>query len=82
VREVREVHHTDSGGGAAVGMMVGIILVVALIAVAALFMFNGAFGSGGANQPSNNPTNIQVNPPSAPAPPDKVDINVNPAPSR
>jgi hypothetical protein len=63
-------------------MMVGIILVVALVALAALFMFNGAFGWGGANQPNNNPTNIQVNPPSAPAPPGKVDVNVNPAPSR
>jgi hypothetical protein len=63
-------------------MMVGIILVVAVVAVAALFMFNGAHGWGGANQPSNNPTNIQVNPPQAPAPPAKVDVNVNPAPSR
>ena len=78
VREVREVHHTDSGGGTAMGMMLGIVLVVAVLAVAAFFLFNGAFRSSGTPQ-TNSPTNIQVNPPpQAPAPSGKVDVNVNP----
>ena len=79
MREVREVHHTDSGGGTAMGMMLGIVLVVAVLAVAAFFLFNGVFRSSGNTPQTNSPTNIQVNPPpQAPAPSGKVDVNVNP----
>lgn len=76
--EVNEVHHTDSGGGVATGMVVGILLVFVVIALLAVFFFSGAFrpaASTGPAQPSN-PINIQVNPPAAP--PAKIDVNINP----
>ena len=68
---------TDTGGGVASGMVLGIVLVVLVVAIAAFLFFGNAFrGTTTPAQPSNNPTNIQVNPPSAP--PGKVDVNVNP----
>jgi hypothetical protein len=80
----REVHthtvETDSGGGVASGMMLGIVLVLLALAVAAFLFFGNAFNfGGGPNTGPSTPkgdTNIQVNPPAP-----KVDVNVNPAPS-
>jgi hypothetical protein len=77
MREVREVHtHSDSGGGTAAGMLLGIVLVLLVLAVAAFVFFGNGFATfgGGATNRGTGDTNIQVNPPSAPP---KVDVNVN-----
>ena len=77
--EIREVHtHTDSGGGTASGMLLGIVLVVLVLAVAAFVFFGNVFTGGTTTptQPSNRDTNIQINPPSAP--PSKVEVEIKP----
>jgi hypothetical protein len=78
VAEIHEHTTTDSGSGVASGMVLGIVLVVLVLAVAAFMFFGGAFrGAGPATTTPNtsNPTNVQINPPAAPP---KVDVNVNP----
>lgn len=63
--------HSDGGTGVATGMLVGIVLVLVVLAIAAFVYFGGAF------RPQAQPTgpNIQV--------PSKVDVKVDaPAPSK
>jgi hypothetical protein len=70
--DVREV--STGGGGIGTGMIVGILLVIVALAVAAFVFFGGAFRPSATPAQPSNPTNIQVNPPAAPP---KVDVNVN-----
>lgn len=63
--------HTDSGSGVATGMLVGIVLVVMVLAVAAFVFFGGAFRPSAT--PQQNTPNIQI--------PSKIDVNVQQAPS-
>lgn len=62
-----DVHHTtDTGIGS--GVVLGVVLALAVLALAAFVFFSGAFNFGGAaTQPRSNDTNIQVNPPQGPS---------------
>jgi hypothetical protein len=93
MREVHEVHtHSDAATesaaadrGAASGMLLGLVLVLLVLAIGAFLFFGGAFRptSGPAQTEPSGPTNIQVNPPSAPPKVDvKVDAPVQQAPSQ
>lgn len=69
--------HTDSEGGTATGMVLGAVLVLVVIVLAAFLFFGGVFRPATAPAQSTQPsggTNIQVNPPSNPGP----NIQVNP----
>jgi hypothetical protein len=67
---------TDGGSGVASGMVLGIVLVLLVLALAAFAFFGGAFRGAPSTTPAQprNDTNIQVNPPAAPP---KVDVNIN-----
>ncbi|MDP8905198.1 MAG: hypothetical protein M3N29_07770 [Chloroflexota bacterium] len=64
----RDVVVTDGGGGASVGMIVGII--VAVLIVLALIWYFGFAGGLGNNQPAEGPE-INIEQPQNPAPPDQ-----------
>jgi len=77
MREVSEVQ-TESRVGLASGIVVGILLVLVVLAVAAFVFYGGAFRPSAAPVQPSNPANIQVNPPAVPP---RVDVNVPPAPA-
>jgi hypothetical protein len=67
--------HTDSGSSTASGMILGIVLVLLVLVVAAFVFFGGAFRpttTSPAEPSRGTDTNIQVNPPAAP----QVDVKV------
>lgn len=70
--------HHDTGSGTATGMILGIVLVLVVLAIAAFVFFGGAFrtdSTAPTQQGGERDTNIQINPPA----PD-VDVKVQPAP--
>ena len=65
-REVHTTHTvTDTGGGTASGMLLGIVLVLLVLAVAAFFFFGSGLNlvaAPGRSTPRGGDTNIPVQP--------------------
>jgi hypothetical protein len=80
VAEIREAHTTidsgGSGGDAGIGMVLGVILTLVVLVIAAWFFSGSSRGpTVEPARPSGGDANIQVNPSAVP----RVNVQVNPS---